>query len=476
MSKTLESTIAGSWYPGSKAGIMDMIAGWETSPHFPSSIPNPSFLVLPHAGWEYSGRVAWQALSAIKPGTFKRVVLLAPSHRAWIENRLVAPAAGKVATPLGEIEIDREWLGRLELLAPVTENDRVHLAEHATQIEYPLLQVALAKPFKLVPLIMCSFGRDQMDMCARALAQLMDSETLLVVSSDFTHYGNDFSFSPFGTQGGEDVREKVSGLDHKAIGFIESTDADGFAAFIEESGATICGHLPIELALRALPAGKRIAKAVYATSADGDKDYSRFVCYAAITGKVDWEPQGSRVFDDETRSYLLNLARQSLASAIRSPFSRLRRPADVPKAALAKMGGFVTLTHASTGELRGCIGEIMPRRPLADVVIARSIDSALHDTRFAPVEESELNDIRIEISALTPPEKIASWRDIVLGRDGIILEKNGCSAVFLPQVAPEQGWDLPTTLTYLAMKAGLGRDDWREGADFEVFRAEVFHE
>ena len=98
------------------------------------------------------------------------------------------------------------------------------------------------------------------------------------------------------------------------------------------------------------------------------------------------------------------------------------------------------------------------------------------DPRFLPVPERELGTLRIEISALTPPRPVGSWRDIVLGRDGMTLEKGNSFAVFLPQVAPEQGWDLPTTLSYLSRKAGLDPDAWREGAKFETFQAEVFHE
>ena len=149
---------------------------------------------------------------------------------------------------------------------------------------------------------------------------------------------------------------------------------------------------------------------------------------------------------------------------------------DAPKSTRAKMGAFVTLNDKTTGALRGCIGEIMPMRPLVEAVAARAVDSALGDPRFSPVSERELGGIRVEVSALTPPKRVASWRDIVLGRDGMTLEKNGCFAVFLPQVAPEQGWDLPTTLSYLSQKAGLSADAWREGATFETFQAEVFHE
>ena len=149
---------------------------------------------------------------------------------------------------------------------------------------------------------------------------------------------------------------------------------------------------------------------------------------------------------------------------------------DAPQPTLAKMGAFVTLNDRTTGALRGCIGEIMPMRPLAEAVAARAVDSALRDPRFSPVSERELGGIRVEVSALTPPKPVASWRDIVLGRDGMTLEKGRAFAVFLPQVAPEQGWDLETTLSYLSQKAGLSADAWRDGAKFETFQAEVFHE
>ena len=149
---------------------------------------------------------------------------------------------------------------------------------------------------------------------------------------------------------------------------------------------------------------------------------------------------------------------------------------NAPKSTLAKMGAFVTLNDRITGVLRGCIGEILPMRPLVEAVAARAVDAALRDPRFSPVQERELASLRVEVSALTPPKRVASWREIVLGRDGMTLEKIGRFAVFLPQVAPEQGWDLPTTLSYLSQKAGLASDAWRDGATFETFQAEVFHE
>ena len=476
----LESTIAGSWYPGTEREIRATAAVWEkTTDKDDASAPaKPNILILPHAGWAYSGAIAWRAVRQIRGAPFRRVIVLAPSHRAWIENRLVAPESDTIATPLGEIKIDRDWLDRLALLAPVIRNDRVHSAEHSAQIEYPLLQLALGDRFTIVPLVIGALGSDQMAMCARALARLMDADTLLVISSDFTHYGTDFSYTPYGTDGSESVRERVSDADAKAFAFIAKRDADGFAASIRQSGATICGHIPIELALRTVPDGTSFVRLKYATSSDADRDFTRFVCYVAAVGNAEWRGESNAVLGAEDRAYLLRLARESLEHAVRTgkALPKSQFAASAPKATLAKMGAFVTLNDKVTGALRGCIGEILPIRPLAEAVAVRAADSAIHDPRFMPVSEQELGNLRVEVSALTPPKPVKSWREITLGRDGMTLEKDGAFAVFLPQVAPEQGWNLETTLSYLARKAGLSADAWRDGAKFETFQAEVFHE
>jgi len=136
---------------------------------------------------------------------------------------------------------------------------------------------------------------------------------------------------------------------------------------------------------------------------------------------------------------------------------------------------FVTLKK--NGDLRGCIGAIFADRPLGETLRAMAIQSAFFDPRFSPVEAEELPRIAIEISILTTPAPVARWHDIVIGRDGMILSLRGRQALFLPQVAPEQGWDIETTLTYLAQKAGLPRDAWRdEACKFQTFQAEVFGE
>ncbi len=145
---------------------------------------------------------------------------------------------------------------------------------------------------------------------------------------------------------------------------------------------------------------------------------------------------------------------------------------DLTPRLLVKRGAFVTLHLA--GKLRGCIGYIEGHLPLVDAVARNGRAAALEDPRFAPVSLAELPQLDLEVSALTPLRTVARPEDIIIGRHGILFEKQGHKAVFLPQVAPEQGWDLETTLGHLALKAGLSPGDWHEGALFQVFEAEVF--
>ncbi|MFH2052069.1 MAG: AmmeMemoRadiSam system protein A [bacterium] len=135
-------------------------------------------------------------------------------------------------------------------------------------------------------------------------------------------------------------------------------------------------------------------------------------------------------------------------------------------------GAFVTLT--SGGQLRGCIGSIEGFEPLVQAVVENAANAAVGDPRFEPVGAGELGHLELEISALTPLTPVPGPEAIEIGRHGIVLEHSGRRSVFLPQVASEQGWDLETTLDHLSLKAGLGRDAWRQGARFQVFAAEVF--
>lgn len=179
-------------------------------------------------------------------------------------------------------------------------------------------------------------------------------------------------------------------------------------------------------------------------------------------------------YTNEEKRYLLNLARTTIENAInnKGTHAELTNPKFSEK-----LSCFVTL-HTATGELRGCIGSIIGYEQLEKNIIGNAKNAAFNDPRFPAVTcFDELNTLHIEISILTEPQQASSYNDIVLGKHGIILKRNGRSAVFLPQVAPEQGWDLETTLSHLSQKAGLSSTDWKEpGTTFELFEAVVFSE
>jgi len=208
-------------------------------------------------------------------------------------------------------------------------------------------------------------------------------------------------------------------------------------------------------------------------------DWENSVSYAAVAFQGRWEktvPMAEERLTTADKQALLKLARGVIETYLKTG----KKPTpealqiEVSDRMRQKYGAFVTLHKA--GQLRGCIGEIIPHRALWQAVQERAISSAVDDPRFDPVDLSEVADLDIEISALSQPVPVKSYRDIQIGKHGIVLMKGGHSAVFLPQVPIEQHWDLATTLQYLSAKAGLPADGWKQDCEFEVFEAIVFGE
>ena len=232
-----------------------------------------------------------------------------------------------------------------------------------------------------------------------------------------------------------------------------------------------------------LPTGAKAHLLCYETSGALTGDYTNSVSYLSVAFTGVWPqpepatPGTSEVaLSKEDEQRLLQLARATLSYYFehrRAPTSEDLGVPITPGMKLVR-GAFVTLEEDD--ELRGCIGEIIAHRPLYQVVKDQALNAGLHDRRFEPVTERELPRLQIEISVLTPSCPVASYHDIEIGKHGMTLEKYGRRAVFLPQVATEQGWDLEETLSNLAIKAGLPPDAWKEGASFAVFEAQVFSE
>lgn len=476
------STLAGAWYAAEQNELSREID--ECLRPVPErQLDDLCALILPHAGYQWSGPTAAHGIRLLRRGLFDRVVVMGPSHRMAMENQASLPEETHFATPLGELALDVEFIEQLRRHEVFAGDATAHFAEHSVQIELPLLQQSLGS-FRLVPIVVGRLNADAVMRMAAILRPMLDERTLVVVSSDFTHYGRRFGYVPFE----DDIQENLRKLDTGAIDLIRAKDARGFLDYVHRTEATICGRYPIGVLLTMLPEDAQAHLLEYTTSASISGDCSNSVSYAAIAFTGRWSGEcvcaarEENSAADETRSNvyegekLLRLAREALEFGVRE--GRVPKPDElatrVCPAWESHAGAFVTLRRH--GRLRGCIGEIYPTRPLSDAVIHQAVNSALSDRRFAPVAAGELEELTLEVSVLTPPRQVRSIDEIVIGKHGIILRKGSRSSVFLPKVAVEQKWTRDETLTHLAVKAGLPADAWREGAVFEVFEAIVFDE
>jgi len=475
--RVLRSDLAGTWYPADRRELEGQITGFLEKVGKARTGPVQA-LVLPHAGYRYSGQTAAHGVKAVAGRRFRRVIVMGPSHRVAMENVASVPQVTHYATPLGEIPLDVEFVAALKKHPLFRTLPHSHRGEHSVQIELPLLQVALGE-FTLVPIVVGQLDLETARKMGRILLGLIDTETLVVVSSDFTHYGPRFGYLPFD----RDIVENLKALDMGAYAEIEKKDARGFRGYVERTGATICGRNPITVLLSMLPEPSRPELLRYDTSGALTGDHRNSVSYMSIAFKGAWKkgtavkPETQDVsLTEEDQNLLTELARRSIRHVLDTGQSPELEDVGVKvtPGLEATRAAFVTLRK--NGRLRGCIGEIFPQRPLYRSVMQNAVHAAFNDHRFPPVRASELPELEIKISALTPPAPIASVKEIVIGKHGVVLKKDGHQAVFLPQVAPEQGWDRDQMLSHLALKAGLTRDAWKEGATFTVFEAHVFGE
>ncbi len=391
----------------------------------------PKAVIVPHAGYVYSGSVAAAAYDRLRParGIVRRVVLLGPCHRVPVHG-LALPEATAFATPLGQVPIDQEAVKSLADLPQVAVSSAVHAEEHALEVQLPFLQRVLGE-FSLVPL---AVGAATPFEVAEVIEKLWGGEeTLIVISSDLSHY-----------HAYDEARAIDEGTARAILDF--STDIDHEHA---------CGATPIAgMLLAAKRHGLNVELLDLRNSGDTAGGRGRVVGYAAFAF---WD--GAPGFAEEHGRTLLEIARNSIEAAL--GVSELKLLPEEPwlKSAHAT---FVTLTQ--NGGLRGCIGSLEAQRPLGEDISHNARAAALSDPRFAPLARDELAATRIEVSLLSTPKLLAfaDHADLIAqlrpADDGLILECGGARATFLPQV-----WEnLPDPEQFLAelkRKAGLSPRD-----------------
>lgn len=427
MSSVRPAAVAGMFYPadpGILAAEVDDLLGGVEQPG--PRLGYPKALIVPHAGYVYSGGVAAHAYDelAAARGSVRRVVLLGPTHRVAVRG-LAAPSAEAFATPLGAVRIDRAALQALRDLPQVVTSDAAHAREHSLEVQLPFLQKMLGD-FALVPF---AVGAASVQEVAAVIARLWGgAETLVVISTDMSHYHPCEAARAIDGATLERIAAFSTDLEHEeACG---ATPLNGFLSLAKQKNLSM----------------RRLAACNSGDTAGGKGQVVGYAAFALY--------EGGEVPVEAAGKTLLSIARDSIES-------HLAGKSGTSTAApwLEQTGAtFVTLTK--DGGLRGCIGSLEPRRALGDDVAQNALGAAFRDPRFPAMTAAEWPQCRLEVSLLSTPKplRFADEADLLAqiraGEDGLILEADGKRATFLPQV-----WeDLPEKrqfIDHLLKKAGL---------------------
>jgi MEMO1 family protein len=454
-----ETSVAGKFYPASEDALKTVIErlyqqAAKTAVSLPQDKPLRA-LIMPHAGYIYSGYTAAHAGLALAGKHFKNVIILGPDHHAGFTGCAIS-AADAYQTPLGKVELHpdiarlREQPDLFCVAPPVSEKK-----EHSLEVILPFLQTWL-KDFQIMPILV---GKVSPEKIVEALSPFLRDDTLLVVSSDLSHY------LPY-----DQARSK----DRQTLDMIAQSRPDKLLA----SQNRACGKIPISALLYL--AKKYNWKPVfinYTNSGDTAGNHNSVVGYSTIAfyGGSD---MATKKLTKKQGQALVKLARKTI-------FERLGLAAPDPDIDLAKEkalqrhdGTFVTLTINDT--LRGCIGSLTADEPITNSVRRNAINAAFHDPRFPPLTQDEARGIAVEVSVLTEPQLLEydNPQDL-LGKlcpdiDGVIIKKGLSRATFLPQVW-EQLPDRQEFLSHLCSKAGLAENCWEEEAlQVYTYQAQYF--
>jgi len=473
--------VAGKFYPADPAKLSNALKCFYEDAVKQKLQIKPLGIIVPHAGYIYSGQIAADAYNQVRNFSYDVVVILGTNHTTAGFSKISVSPKGAFRTPLGLAQVDEKITESLlkednDCVTDISPQE----SEHSVEVQVPFIQYLFPKA-KIVPIVI---GTSDLQLCSKfgkTLAKVLkDKNALIVASSDLSHY--------------PDYDDAVS-VDKNTLDSIVKLNTENISDEMDKqlnSGipslvTCACGEGPIlALVTYVNESGGNFASLIsYANSGNtliGDN--SRVVGYGTVTlykleksfvpAKEDINnipPGNNKGLSSDDKLVLLKLARKSIEQYLTSETVPL--PRNLAAAIKNKQGAFVTLKKK--GELRGCIGSMSETLPLYSVVGRMALAAAFNDTRFQPLELSELPDVEIEISVLTPFVKVKSAEDIVLGRDGVIVKKNGKQAVYLPQVATETGWNKEEFLSQLCLKAGLNTDDWQT-SDLYTFRAEVFSE
>lgn len=448
-----QAAVAGQFYPQNKQELETKLLS-SLNKSIQNPINNLRILIVPHAGLEYSGTVAGSGFSLLKNQNYQRVILLGVSHTQKTSQALI-DNNDYWQTSLGQVAIDQEGVKQLIDGDRIKTDKQIHEKEHSLEMELIFLQQVLTD-FKIIPILLGEVDERLLTELSFRLAGLLDQETLLVISTDLSHYLQ---------YGGAAAKDKLT------IDYLIKGNLAGFEQAVSQDSA--CAY-------QALRVGLKISEILginwqlldYKNSGDVTEDKSRVVGYTAVAGIS--SNFSNRELSLAAQKEALKLARVTLEEYLKT--QKIIDYLPTQGELWLKIGAFTTLKQQN--ELRGCIGQFEPDKPFYQVVQETAISAAVEDKRFEPVSTGELNNLEIEISALSAKRPVKNFQEIKLGGNGVVIEFNGRSGTFLPQVAEETGWSLDEFLAELCgQKLGVKRDCYQDpSAKIYIYTAQVFKE
>jgi len=447
-----KASVSGQFYPSDSRKLRKEIQKFLSQAH---SRPDTEVtaIIVPHAGYSYSGPVAAEAYKTVKGRNFESVVIVAFLHQVFLPGVLVDDV-DFYETPLGRVPVDRELVKKIRAFHPALDTAPPgDLQEHSLEVQLPFLQEVIPD-LKIVPVYIGEQSKDNIEALAGALGKHLKGKNALVVfSTDLSH------FHPY---------DEAVSMDQKVIKMIEQSDVTELVRANQTGTVEACGLGPIcaslFLARKMGWSGPSLLR--YANSGDVTGDHRSVVGYAAMVFTR------SQELNEKDQKAILEYAHAVLKSKIqKKPDPRLSVDSPVLD---EKRGVFVTLKE--NGRLRGCIGQILGQKPLRESIREMTLAAAFEDPRFPPVGSGELGDIRIHISFLTKPAPVKNYEDIRIGMDGIIVSHGWKKGVYLPEVATETGWDAKAFFTNCALeKAGIGQQDL-DKTTIETFQTKGFED
>jgi len=442
-----EPSVAGTFYPADKKELKDTIDTFLSKVNRIPGEGNIIALISPHAGYRYSGQVAAYGYKHIQDRDIRKIILIGQSHHEGFKGASVY-TNGSFKTPLGNVEIDEKSAKKLlNENADVKFYPEAFAKEHSIEVQLPFLQ-SMLKDFTIIPILIGSPTRQTFEHLISELTEMMDGQTLMIASTDLSHYHG--------------YSEAVE-MDSKLISAIERLSVMNAGELVQTGKSEMCGSIPVIIAMEvAKRHGANLGVLFnYANSGDVTQEKDKVVGYASV-GLI------RSPYTDVEKKELLSIARNAITEFVTDK-KTIEVDMKNPK---LRSDGAVFVTIKEKGSLRGCIGHVQAIMPLYQSVIKNAIAASSSDPRFPPMTKDELQDIEIEISILSPMQKLKDVKNIQIGKHGLVIRKGSQSGLLLPQVPIEQGWDRQTFLKQICAKAGLPEYAWKD-AELYTFTAEI---